>query len=619
MQTHVFYGAKSKAIRKAKKITIKNIADALGKSEKTIWTWETGRSVPKKFDIECMAKVLKISPLEISDISLKNASNSSYQEIIFHGIKHISELRKQLKNENINFDYGLFDNLENYCRELEKTNIHLERDINKLKRITDVIDSYFFVINSSNHSIFEINKSFLKFLHLHESEAIGKTLYQLNFNFDIKPIINLEKKCLELGCEVKNETIKLPSNRFGLATATPIYDSSNFKIIQVIITIKDITIEHKHKTNLFNLENAICNSDIVVWSGQYTLHNKLVISYVSENIHKICYVTKQEVFNDGFNILNSIHPEDYLRVKEWLQSGLKKLKRNTEKISIDFKIIDNDQKIKWLTMNIEKSLNTFFGYLRDITARRLDELERIELQQAIDNSDDLVIVERPANDRNHLKYNYTYIGNKVKDLWGINKTSLKQNCVKWYDVIVDEDRQRVIDSLVSDSLTYIEYRMLNNGNEIKWLSHKIIRTEHAVFSYITDITDKKAKEDRHRILEQSIEHSPFGEWLEEISPDGKRKMIFFNKAMEENWGRPRHQLLNNVKWGWLKFLTPESRIKRLSDKRITSRLTPYSFKVMHPNKKVIQLTELSFVYKTDRNTIIRCGRQWSMENLKSYE
>ena len=95
----IFYIERFNEIRKLKKITLKALADSLGRSYSAVRKWSGGERNPSSSDIRLLAMIMNISPTEISDlddhISLPDKSGINNSMKISKDIilkKHMDEL-----------------------------------------------------------------------------------------------------------------------------------------------------------------------------------------------------------------------------------------------------------------------------------------------------------------------------------------------------------------------------------------------------------------------------------------------------------------------------------------------------------------------------------------------
>ena len=254
-------------------------------------------------------------------------------------------------------------------------------------------------------------------------------------------------------------------------------------------TIRDITGTYLKQKDREELNRAVDISNTVVWVADLNLQRQksgsLQLTYISDNIYRLLGIRKEAILNDSTQWLKAVYPEDYDKAFEFHND------KNYPK-QMDFRMITLKGEVKWINLKVDKKDNLIYGVIRDFTELRTGEQERMELQEAINNSDSLIIVERLNINENGKLYSYVYIGNKIMKLWGISKAELKKKHNLWIECIVEEDRKRVIESYNSNkSLIYNEYRVKVDTGKIKWLSHKSLKKEDSIYSYINDITDLK--------------------------------------------------------------------------------------------------------------------------------
>ncbi len=246
--------------------------------------------------------------------------------------------------------------------------------------------------------------------------------------------------------------------------------------------IADITESYLIQKDREELERAVDLSNTVVWVGDTNLQKStdspLPLTFISSNIYSHLGIHKEEFIKDSSKWLDTVYEDDYEKVLVF-----RKLQAYPK--SLDFRVITKEKTIKWINLKIDKKNNYIYGVIRDFTEAKKAEQERLELHEAINNSESLIIVDRQLKKDDKETYYYAYIGEKVESFWNISKNDLHREHNIWQKCIIEEDRQKVIDSYKKNkNEIYNEYRVINKDGNIKWLSHRSIRKKHVVYSYI---------------------------------------------------------------------------------------------------------------------------------------
>jgi PAS domain S-box-containing protein len=616
-----FYGNKLKQLRRLKKISSTRLAEILGVTRKTVSSWETGRSCPRYTDVKLICDVINIQMSEISDIKTSISENElirfTEERKLNSDLKSLQELinLKILPEKNNASIVNLYKNADKFSKE----NVRLKNRLKRYESILGNIDPIVYVKNV-NHTYKYVNDSFVCITgtEFTKEEIIGVNHSKLFERTDYIELLNLEKQVLSTGYRITDAKIKIPNsngNQIGLVNIIPLFsDGKNRDLIEIVVTIKDITeistamdrqkqlknainslntmiyirykednsnyiylsescfniygrtsdefledpglwrevipeedrykiaadidealrinkpviyrIIHKNgsirwvQRQLFSqsdrlgkniifgtvrditetyliqkdreeMERAVEMSKLVVWIGDTSLmkspNTPFPLTYISDNIYEHLGIRKEDLLIDSSRWLDAVYEND-------LAKAIKFRELQQYPKDIDFRILTKEKNIKWINLKIDKKDNFIYGVIRDFTEAKKDEQERIELQEAINNSDSLIIVDRQLNIENKGSFYYAYIGDKIKSFWGISKNALKKNHSLWFESIIEEDRAKVVNSYNGKQCEiYNEYRVLGENNKIKWLSHRSIKKKHAVYSYISDITYQKTE------------------------------------------------------------------------------------------------------------------------------
>ena len=274
------------------------------------------------------------------------------------------------------------------------------------------------------------------------------------------------------------------------------------------------------------------------------------------------------------------------------------------KISIN-PIFDSGGNISGISVNIED--NTLEKELSE---------RRILLEEITNQLDEFVWIRTITPFKKLL-----YISKGAENVLGYKLYELYNTYDIWKSKILSEDKNELIDFFNKKNSSQHSFKYSTNGEDVKWINYKkyikTIDNKTIEFGIAQDITSKHDEEIRREMLEFVINNSPYGEWLEEILPDGTVESVYFNKSMEQNWGRPLELLKKSTKFGWLKYLHPEDRKCRAKENINKTRTSPVQFRVIMPDKSVKWLEEVYFVKKTNRGSLLRCGHQWDITESKT--
>jgi PAS domain S-box-containing protein len=349
----------------------------------------------------------------------------------------------------------------------------------------------------------------------------------------------------------------------------------------------------------------------------YTKNSKNEFTYINDRyLETIGFLTHQVLGKNNHSIFNK-NDADILTALEntVLQSGNPIIRHQIKipgtndlfgKINIT-PLYDSNEEITGISANIE-----------DNTVEKDLQIRRALLEEITDNLEEFVWIRTIEPYKKLL-----YISKGAENLLNYKLYELFDSFEIWYKNIDKAQLKSIKKLLGKNKSTQITFKYLSKNGQVKWINYKkYIKKENGKtveFGIAQDITSRKEEQIRREMLEFVITNSPYGEWLEEIQPDGTIENVYFNKAMARNWGRPIELLKRSSKFGWLKYLHPDDRKCRIKENINETRSTPVQFRVIHPDKTVKWLEEVYFVKKTKRGTLLRFGHQWDITDMKSKE
>jgi PAS domain S-box-containing protein len=339
---------KFKQIRKAKKISIKSISTAMGKSTKTLWTWESGRIQPKSSDVYFLANFIGINIDEISDLRVTKSTATSMDTDNKLNTSELNPYINNLKNEI------------NYLNILNSNYIHQNRI---LKNTIDNQQGFIYT-KDSTLKITYINNSFCSYLKMKRHKLLGSYFSNIFDYNEVSSITELEKQVLNTGIKIINKEILIPGRTdtlFGLINIAPIFnDKGNVEFITgCILNITDIK---QIKKNLQVFE-SVCNySKDGIYIAQLNPVYKVI--FMNQSYHNITGYTLENYIADESLWLKIIHPDD--RDKELININKYPHRRS-------YRIIAADGKIKTLEilrdkLVTEESREIVFGIVREVLA-----------------------------------------------------------------------------------------------------------------------------------------------------------------------------------------------------------------------------------------------------------
>ncbi len=344
------------------------------------------------------------------------------------------------------------------------------------------------------HEIFETNKysekltleSFLNFIHPDDRVTVEESFdnhIRFKEKYDIIHRIitkNGNTKYLHETCETKYDFKNSPVKSIGV-----VKDITNIKFQEL----------ESQKQGLY-LKQIAENIDELFFLRSADLKDLLFINDVYESIYQR---PVEEVRNNPQSFLQSIHPDDLVKLKEYFKTG---------ELDSEHRIITPNGKIRWLHSKTrwvkDKNGNNIanVGTSKDITLEKKQRLiieERDERTKEITSYAKMVIWEV---DRDGL---YTYVSDNCVDIWGYDSEELTGK-IHYYDLHPFESREdfkkatyRVM--TLKERFSDLQNEIVTKDGNIRWMLTSGIPTYNEKGEWKgyrgsdIDITEKKEAED----------------------------------------------------------------------------------------------------------------------------
>jgi PAS domain-containing protein len=376
-----------KELRKNRKITIKNIAFELGKSSKTIWTWEKGIAVPSDGEIKLLAKILDVNVNKISNIKIGNYKYDTANVIVDDFISTSVELEKEFGDLSVE-NLLKIKALQHSIEELTKAN---DRYKTNSKKLTDVIDSLKFLIYIKNPGlkIRQVNTIFSNYVNLSKEEIYGRTFADIFGLHDqtLNELRTLEQHVFKTGIEVIEQKITIPGSlgkKTGLVSIAP-FSFDGDKVTEIVSYIKDITDLAKALKRQSLLEDTINHLDEAIW--MYKLKPFPHYIFMSESVIDIFGIAPKDFIKKPGIWKDFIFSED----RKYVAKENKKIAdKDKFHLELDYRIITASQKIRWIRSKTIKRAGSdiLYGIISDITKEKQNERKIKELEELLEKLSD---------------------------------------------------------------------------------------------------------------------------------------------------------------------------------------------------------------------------------------
>ncbi|HJO94092.1 MAG TPA: PAS domain-containing protein [Victivallales bacterium] len=323
-----FYWKKAKQIRLNKKLSIVSVAEDVGISRGTLWSWELGTRMPREKNIRKLSCSLRVPLNEISDL----------KENIEHSTQPLNEYTDAWEDFTLPASKWEADNINMLSKGVDSL-------INTLKRAFIITNA---LMNSTNAMIYikDINKkyitanaAFLKHFGLTSSQrVIGLKDDDFFPSSDAKTNSEEDVKVLYTGEMVVREsyTPGTRNKKWSLITKKTILDSQG-KVAGLIGCYVDISDRKKSERIRelleINVKYMDCGLAIVDSNNNYLYINE---AYARQyNI-----LTKEHTFNNKLWI-SKLHPDNQAEAKEYSS-------KNSFPNKQIYRIIQTDGLYKWI-------------------------------------------------------------------------------------------------------------------------------------------------------------------------------------------------------------------------------------------------------------------------------
>ncbi len=491
-------------LRKAKKLTVNQVAFHLGKCRSTISYWEHGKRFPEKTDIIALAMLLGVSVAEISEYEDLPDINQTKEKKI--GLKELTaELESMLAassditGENIKSLNKILNETNRVISEnkiLKKENGRLEAQNRSINEILYIKDKNRIIRGLNNNFLFYIGKDYTK------EDVIGLKAIDIYGRKEIEDIVPLENRVFETGESIKDIKIKIPGKgktKYGLMSIEPIFEELE-NVVEIAVSIKDITEVVENVAKLELLETVINKLDEQIWIMNETTHKYNFFG--GSGTEKMYGHTKEEFRNDPFLWFGLIHPE--VRQKYQATKNLHTFPLGEHLIRFVHKNGSN-KRIKYKAFRTYDNNNKpiLYGIISDIT-KELETKNIIALmEKSINSMKQAFCMLRPSTSE-HL-----FVNRAREQIYGYSYDKFLNNGYEfWLNTCLHpDDREREEKYNNKKSWPDIrEFKIIRPNGEIRRIEARVTKIVHEgeeFFSFIDrDITkDNKVKE-RNQIKKQ---------------------------------------------------------------------------------------------------------------------
>ncbi len=347
---------------------------------------------------------------------------------------------------------------------------------------------------------------------------------------------------------------------------------NNSQPITLLATVRDITHTKQMEEALRDSNNFLVETQLLANLGTYTMDittGKWTSSEILDRIFGI-----DDHFDKTYeNWPNMIHPDWRKLMTDYFVEDVIGKKRKFDK---EYKIVRiNDRAERWihgvgsLKYNAKNEPITMVGTIRDITeskeAQEQIREKSVQLEKLSDNLPGTVMYQ-VITDLNR-KSKFSYLSNSVERLTGKTVDEIMLNPISLYYMVVDDDRQKIMEigasAILSVNEIDCEVRYQNHLKELRWMHIRAVprKTDEGTIVWDgvnTDITKQKEAEEELKFSEekyrQIVETAQEGIFV----IDENNLTSFVNQRMADMLGYEREEMIGKT----LFYFMDEAGIKK---------------------------------------------------------
>ena len=289
---------------------------------------------------------------------------------------------------------------------------------------------------------------------------------------------------------------------------------------------RDITEQGKLYRQNTQMKNFINSSEEVFWYGEADKNNNLIrMDFVNKSLYSITGIETDKFMNcqGTTNIWHEIvHKDDLKKFKEWNKLG-----------EFEYRIHNQvTNKIVWLRVKNYINSNIKYGFIFDITEKKIKEHHRKILEFSINNMNDGFWIVKD-NEPEGFKDDIEYVNDSLIKIFGLNKDEYCNNTNAWQNTIHPEDKQAVILQINSNSYPKVyKYRIIRpNDKQLRWISETVYLKGGYNYGIVKDITEqqlekqKREYEAKIKIAEMKTELKIAAQLQESVLPKITKEFI----------------------------------------------------------------------------------------------
>jgi PAS domain S-box-containing protein len=471
------------------------------------------------------------------------------------------------------------EELQSINEELTSTNDELNTKINDLDEANSKLQNLLrsteiaTVFLDKGMKIFEFTPAISEIMDLRESDK-GRSIKQFTNKLLYDELVDDAKRVLKTLVPEQIE-VQSSDDRFYWLRIIP-YRTMEDVIQGVVMTFTDFTEKRKqeeelekHRNHLQELleekstelirsekkfRNIVENIPGMVMQYRLNADGTDAVDYASKGVEQIFGVEHEKAVKNISLLWDKVVKEDV----DYIRNSLEESKRNNTLLDMEFRLMPEAGKIRWLQVKGKPQKNDNGSVVWDTV--QLDITDRKKAVEELQSKDELI---RSLTDNIPgyvVRYIYhpdqseevVYISKGVEHILGVTVEEAEKDVSLLWGKVLEEDLEalssafKIVDSK-EGSIT-ADFRVRDQENNIRWLrvfsKYKVIQDGSIIWDNLNlDITENKESE-----LALLREEKKYGELIHSLNEgiwqvDRRGRTVFLNDIMAEMLGYTKEEML----------------------------------------------------------------------------
>ncbi|MCP4177830.1 MAG: PAS domain-containing protein [bacterium] len=243
--------------------------------------------------------------------------------------------------------------------------------------------------------------------------------------------------------------------------------------------------------------------------------------------------------------------------------------------------------------NENNKIENIVSSIKDITKFSTTISQLDNLKQAIDLSDEIIIIKNIKNGNNE------YVSRNIENLIGYDIDKFYNDKYFWYSIVHPDDLHlaKPYDKLLKNGGTD-KYRIIHKEGRTVWIEvrryvkYDNINGRTFRFGIIRDITEEKNQEAVFNLLKTGFNKAPFSIWLFDKH---ERKNLFISNSINKIYGYPASNFYKNYNF-WKKCLVPADQVKYVQEGKNRMLPSKRKYRIVRSNGDIRHISEINICH-----------------------